>query len=181
MRILGLDVSIACTGYGVLQIGNQLQLLEGGTIKTKPKDPMPVRLAEIIEGVTSVITDFRPDRIALEDVWINLEYPETAIKLARAQGAIMGAVGCSGIPFSFYAPAKVKKAATWYGQADKAQMVRAMESLFRCEGMLVHDAADGIAVALTDYYATLRPELEPRCIDPSSPTSARRSPTNSKR
>ena len=52
MLVLGIDPGTASTGYGVVK-GDGLglvSLVECGVIRTRPRDPLPVRLREIYEG-----------------------------------------------------------------------------------------------------------------------------------
>ncbi|MGE5732646.1 MAG: crossover junction endodeoxyribonuclease RuvC, partial [Gemmatimonas sp.] len=55
MIVLGIDPGTANTGYGVVKgdgLGVGLvSLVECGVIRTRPRDPLPVRLNEIFEGV----------------------------------------------------------------------------------------------------------------------------------
>ena len=71
MIVLGIDPGTASTGYGVVK-GDGLglvSLVECGVIRTRPRDPLPVRLKEIFEGVVELIARHRPDALSVEDVF----------------------------------------------------------------------------------------------------------------
>ena len=73
----------------------------------------------------------------------------SALTVARATGAIMVVAADAGLSVTEYGPSEVKIAVTGMGNADKAQVRRA---LVRVHGLrdvpLQADAADAVAVAL---------------------------------
>ncbi len=150
MRILGFDPGLATTGYGVIDIdGRNVKLVDYGIISTPKEESVPVRLAMISEAADSLIGKFRPDEIAMEELFFNTNIT-TGIKVAEARGVlIVSAIKKCGLLFE-YTPLQVKIALTGYGRADKHQM-QAMVKTYLCLDKIPRpdDAADALAVALT--------------------------------
>lgn len=76
MIILGIDPGLATMGYGVIQAerGN-FAVVDYGVVTT-PKDlTLPQRLARIEEGVTALIEKFRPENIAVEELFFQRTSP----------------------------------------------------------------------------------------------------------
>ncbi len=71
--ILGIDPGSRITGYGLIrQQGRQLTYVASGCIRTVVDD-MPTRLKLIYAGVSEIITQFKPDFFAIEQVFMAKE------------------------------------------------------------------------------------------------------------
>ena len=57
MIVLGIDPGTAVTGYGVVVSGSRgtHSLVECGVIRTRARDPLAARLAEIFDGVSELL------------------------------------------------------------------------------------------------------------------------------
>ena len=89
MIILGIDPGLATMGYGVIQAerGN-FAVVDYGVVTT-PKDlTLPQRLARIEEGVTALIEKFRPENIAVEELFFSKNITN-GIMVAEARGVIL--------------------------------------------------------------------------------------------
>lgn len=149
VRILGIDPSIRCTGYGVLDLqSGSVQVVAFGSLPVPPRVSQPQALAEIARGLREIIALHRPDEAAMESI-IYAQSFQTAIVMGSARGAALVAVAEAGLPVTEYPSRLVKKAATGRGAARKEQvgfMIRALLGLTTTPGP---DAADALAVALT--------------------------------
>ena len=149
MRVLGIDPSIRCTGYGVIELaGGRQRAVTFGSIPIPARVSQPAALTEIVRVLREVIREFHPDEAAVEAV-IYAQSFKTAIAMGSARGAVMVAVGEAGLPLVEYPSRLVKKASTGLGGARKAQvgfMIRAMLGLTATPQA---DAADALAVAMT--------------------------------
>ena len=98
MRILGIDPGYGITGYSIIDyIGNKFKLIDSGAIKTDSKMSFPLRLSEIYTDLNTIIDEFQPDAISVEELFFN-NNAKTAINVAQARGVIL-VVGCQrGIP-----------------------------------------------------------------------------------
>jgi crossover junction endodeoxyribonuclease RuvC len=71
------------------------------------------------------------------------------IVLAQARGALLAALGGSGLEIREYSPAEVKSAVTGNGRADKEQVARMVRLLLASAGDgWASDATDALALAL---------------------------------
>jgi crossover junction endodeoxyribonuclease RuvC len=129
--VLGIDPGTAVTGYGVVK-GDRAappHLIECGIIRTKPRDPLALRLQEIYNGVVELIQKHRPDALSIEDVFYARNV-RTTIVLGHARGVIMLAAANARLDIAEYPPAEIKKAVVGAGGATKEPVqVRVMRLL----------------------------------------------------
>jgi len=156
MIILGLDPSLSCTGWGVIRAeGSRITHLANGQVPTGAKQPMAERLALLQAGVASVIAEYRPDRAAAEEVFVN-KNPQSTLKLAQARGAVLAACGAAGLQVNEHAARLVKKAVVGTGGADKHQVQAMLKVLLPGATIAGADAADALAVAIADAHLSPR-------------------------
>ena len=150
--ILGLDPSLACTGWGVIRVeGSRIAHVANGQVPTQPKAPMAERLAALQAALTEVIAAHRPDRAAAEEVFVN-KNPQSTLKLAQARGVVLAACGHAGLEVREHAARLVKKAVVGTGGADKAQVQAMLKVLLPGASIAGADAADALAVAIADAH-----------------------------
>ena len=157
-RVVGFDPGLNVTGYGVLEChGGTVRLIEAGTVKSKG-ETLEERLLTIHSGIREVIEACKPTAMAIEQVFSNVKFPKTAILLGHARGVICLAGVQAGLAVHHYLPNRVKSTLTGSGHAGKEQVQSAVQ---RELGLAAKpepaDAADALAVALTDYHLRLRP------------------------
>ena len=132
MIILGIDPGIAIVGYGVLSSEKgKFQAIDYGVITTSKDEKTPQRLALIEQGLNALIDKYKPDCIALEELFFQ-NNQKTAITVAEARGVLLltAVKRCSKL--YEYTPLQIKQAITGYGNADKKQvqfMVKALLNL----------------------------------------------------
>ena len=160
-RILGVDPGLNITGYGVLDVvAGKLKLCEGGIIRGTSGAPLARRVAQIHEGVAEVIATFKPDVLAIEELYSHYKRPRTAILMGHARGVICLAGAQAGIPVVHYAATQVKRILTGSGRAPKAQVQYAIQrELGLPQVPEPADVADALAIALCHYYLKDRPVL----------------------
>ena len=149
MRILGIDPGYAIVGFGVLDADRgKARLVRCGAINTQAGTPMPLRLLQIQEDLETLIRDFSPDVMAIEELFFNTNVT-TAIGVAQARGVILATAARLGVRIFEYSPSQVKIAVVGYGKAEKRQV---MEMTKRILGLSAvpkpDDAADAVAIAL---------------------------------
>ena len=155
--VLGIDPGTAITGYGIVsKEGRNLTLLECGVIRTKPRDALPQRLAEIHEGVTELIQRHSPDVLCIEDIFYARNV-RTTVVLGHARGVILLAAAQAGLEIHEFPPTEIKKSVAGSGAATKLQVQFMVARLLRLKSPpQPTDAADGVAAALA---FALAPEL----------------------
>lgn len=157
-RILGIDPGTAVTGYGVVEPSNRGagDLIECGVIRTNPRRELWHRLDALHDGVVQLIDKHHPDTMALESVFY-AKNVRTTVVLAHARGVILLAGARAGLAIVEFPPATVKKVVSGAGGATKSEVAYMVQRLLNLkEPPTPHDAADGVAVALT-FLLTKKP------------------------
>ena len=149
MRVLGLDPSLQCTGYGILEYGENEFTVKGyGDIKSSRKLPFHQRINEIRLRVESLIEEFSPEEIAIENPFF-AHNVKTAMILGQVRGAALIAIASMNCQLFEYSALEIKKAVTGYGQADKNQVNIMVKTLLNIEDdNLSLDASDALATAI---------------------------------
>jgi len=148
LRILGIDPGSRATGYGVIEVcDRRLEFVCCGVIRVKTGQSFPERLLEINQGVCEVIEARRPDRVAIEEVFM-ARNPSSALKLGHARGVLILAAMQSKLPLAEYSARQIKQAVAGYGNADKAQIQHMVKAILSLAKSPSHDAADALAVAI---------------------------------
>lgn len=166
MIILGIDPGTASTGWGVVNHeGNRLSSLGFGCISTSAKHDTAVRLQQIHHDVQRLLRRFRPEAVAIEELFVNVNV-KTALAVGHARGVIILAAASEGIVPCDYTPLAIKRAVTGYGRASKLQVQEMTKVILGLDRIPQPDhAADALAVAITHAHADgggLRPRLQGR-------------------
>jgi crossover junction endodeoxyribonuclease RuvC len=147
VRILGIDPGLRITGFGVLDTqSQQLTYVASGCIET-PDGELPERLKAILNSMGEVIKLHRPDQIAVEKVFVNVN-PQSTLLLGQARGAAICAAVMANLPVAEYTALQIKQAVVGNGHADKEQVQHMVQSLLRLSGIPGPDAADALACAI---------------------------------
>lgn len=150
MRILGIDPGFGRVGWGVIDQtkGSDWSVLGYGCIATSSKETFIDRLKVIHEEVVGIIKKYKPDRMAVEEVFY-FKNAKTVIDVAQARGVIVLTSVKNNLPVDEFTPLQVKQAVTGYGRAEKAQMQKMVATILKMkEKIKSDDAADALAVAL---------------------------------
>ncbi len=146
-RIIGIDPGSRITGYGVVEVvGKNLVYVTSGCIRTGT-GTIPERLGEIYEGVTTLISDYKVQELAIEEVFL-ARNPSSALKLGQARGVAIAAAVTNGLPVFEYAARSVKQAVVGTGRAAKPQVQHMVKVLLQLGGVPAEDAADALAIAI---------------------------------
>lgn len=148
MFVLGIDPGLTTTGYGVVGRFPVLKPVAAGVIRTRVEDTVAVRLRDLYDSLLSLIEEHRPEVMAIEQVFTNVNR-QTAIAVGRAAGVAILAAAQSGMAVFEYTPTAVKSAVTGDGAAGK-RAVQAMVArrLNLKTAPQPADAADALAVAI---------------------------------
>ena len=152
MLIIGLDPSLSCTGWGIVaKSGNRLSHVANGQVRTDPKLPLAERLVLLDRELADVLLLHRPDRGAVEEVFVN-KNAQSTLKLGQARGVCLLALARAGVSVAEYAPTVVKKAIVGTGGADKTQVQAMLGVLLPGVRPAGADAADALAVAIAHAH-----------------------------
>ena len=149
MIILGIDPGVATVGFGIIsETGGAPKPERHGVITTPAGMRLALRLTLIHDDVSELIRTFKPDAIAVEELFFNTNL-KTAIAVAHGRAAIILAGEEQGVPMFEYTPLQVKKAVAGYGHATKKQVMDMVRRLLSMEhAPKPDDTADALAVAI---------------------------------
>lgn len=148
MRVLGIDPGSRITGYGIVEKqGNRLVHVDNGAIFTDKAPDFPGRLKKIFEGLHEVIEQYKPDEVAIENIFFSTNV-QSALKLGQARGAAIVAAVHAGLPVAEYTALQVKQAVVGEGKADKTQVQKMLKALLGLPEIAQADASDALAVAV---------------------------------
>ena len=167
MIILGIDPGFAIVGFGILESERGRQrLVRCGAITTPAGQPLPARLLQIEDDMAQLLSVFRPQAMAVEELFFNNNVT-TGIGVAQARGVILTAAERAGVPIFEYSPSQVKQAVAGYGKAEKRQVMDMTKRLLKlAKTPRPDDAADALALALcharssTSRLPQIKPEKE---------------------
>lgn len=128
--ILGIDPGSRITGYGVIRIvAGKAEYLGSGCIRTDLGE-LPSRLKQVYDGVSEIITQFKPDEFAIERVFM-ARNADSALKLGQARGSAIVAAVNALLPVSEYSATQIKQAVVGTGGAAKEQVQHMVTHLLK--------------------------------------------------
>lgn len=147
--VMGIDPGFAITGYGlILQENRGISLIKCGTITSTPKEPFGQRLNKIYKELNKIIKKYRPDTIAIEELFF-AKNAKTAIKVGQARGVALLAIWQNKNTIREFTPLQVKQAITGYGFASKIQIQKMTKVLLNLKTIpKPDDIADALAIAI---------------------------------
>ncbi len=154
MIILGIDPGYAIVGWGVIEYnGSKFRTLGYGSIQTPAGMPIVDRLELIYKGMNEIIAKYKPDQMAVEELFFNTN-SKTAIVVAEARGIIILAAKLAGVEIGEYTPLQVKQAVVGYGRAEKKQVIIMVTGLLGLkEPPKPDDTADALAIAVCHAHS----------------------------
>lgn len=148
--VLGIDPGLTRCGYAVIALdaGRSPRAISLGVIRTPAGDPLPDRLAELHREMTSLLCEFRPAAVAVEQVFFQNNV-RTAMSVGQASGVVLALAASVGCTVAQYTPSQVKDCVAGWGGADKMQVQRMVQQRLGLTAVpKPADAADAAAIAL---------------------------------
>ena len=160
MIVLGIDPGLLQTGFGLIKVGsNKNQVIDYGTISPNSKDKLALRLFAIYNDLISIIDQYKPSIMAIEEVFYGKNV-KSALLLGHARGVSMICAAKYNIPVFEYSARKVKQSITGNGNAHKSQVkFMIMKELNLKQFNAPIDASDALAIALCHIYQVRLEEL----------------------
>lgn len=148
MRVLGIDPGFGRLGVAVIEGEHgHVQVLMHDCIETSSKLPFLERLLILHSAVTQSIEKYKPDCMGLEKLFF-FKNQKTAMDVAHVRGMLMALAGIKKIPIREFTPLQVKQTLVGYGRADKKQIQKMIQVIFKLkEAPRLDDAADALAIA----------------------------------
>ena len=152
-RILGIDPGSQRTGAGIIDVAadGRMTHVHHAPLSLLAAEDFPQRLRLLLDGLWALIDEYRPDEVAIEEVFL-ARNAMSALKLGQARGAAIAACVARDLKIAEYAAKEVKLAVVGKGSADKAQVQHMVGVMLNLKGKLQADAADALAVAITHAH-----------------------------
>jgi crossover junction endodeoxyribonuclease RuvC len=152
MVVLGIDPGARRTGYAVIEaVEDRVVIRESGYLSTSPKSPFHQRLREIYQGLSGVVARFRPDEMAVEDVFVKKNV-RVALRMGHVRGVTLLVAALHNVPVGEYTPGEIKQAIVGSGAASKEQVKFMVTALLKMTDNPTEDEADALAVALCHVH-----------------------------
>lgn len=160
MRILGIDPGIGRTGWGIIESQNSnLKAQIYGCIETDKDMPMEQRLQVLYEEISRIITEEKPNSLAIEDLFFNTN-AKTALVVGQARGVVLLVAAQHNLSVGVYTPLQVKIAVTGYGRAEKGQVGQMVKTILKLSSIpKPDDTSDALAIAITHAFSHKIPKI----------------------
>ncbi len=150
MRILGIDPGLQVCGYACLEMGEDKEkLIEAGVIRIASGSALEQKLNRIAEDIQSLLESFKPDVVAVEELYSHYAHPRTAILMGHARGVILQKCAQAAIEVRSFSATRIKKSLTGNGRASKEQVQKTIQTILSLPQIPEpNDVADAIAAAM---------------------------------
>jgi crossover junction endodeoxyribonuclease RuvC len=150
MKILGIDPGLQVCGYACLETdGDNVNLIEAGVFATPSDLPIEQRLNRIAADTGEILGSFKPEIVAVEELYSHYAHPKTAILMGHARGVILQKCAEAAIEVRSFSATRIKKSITGNGRASKEQVQRTIQTILLLPKLPEpHDVSDAIAAAL---------------------------------
>jgi len=166
--VLGIDPGLTRCGFAVVdgRGARSVVAISLGVITTPKTDPLPARLAALRTEFTDLIAEYRPQVVAVEQVFFQVNV-RTAMSVGQASGLALAEAWLAGCEVVQYTPNQVKDAVAGWGGADKLQVQKMVQARLNLSALpKPADAADAAALALC--HLAMSPMLGTRRADAAS-------------
>lgn len=148
MLIMGIDPGLRHTGWGIVDFtNNQFRHIANGTLNISEKGTLPERLAEIYKRLREVLEQYKPEEVAVEEVFVNVN-PSSTLKLGQARGVAILTPSILGISVFEYSPNLIKKSVVGIGHATKEQIQMMVGVLLNKPKINSEHSGDALAMAI---------------------------------
>ena len=154
MRVLGIDPGLTRCGIGVVErtSNSKLRLVDCGVIRTDAKTELHERLLALDQSLQEWILKVKPDAIAVERVFSQLNV-KTAMATGQAAGVALLLAAKAGVPIALHTPTEVKAAVTGSGRAGKDQVAKMVVRILQLsEAPKPVDTTDALALAICHHW-----------------------------
>jgi crossover junction endodeoxyribonuclease RuvC len=155
VTVLGIDPGLTRCGYAaVVGRGAGAPTARSmGVLRTAAADPLPRRLAELRAELAALLDEIRPDVVAVEHVFFQVNV-RTAMSVGQVSGLALAEAAARGCEVAQYTPNEVKQAICGWGAAPKEQVQKMVQARLGLAAVpRPPDAADAAALALCHLAA----------------------------
>lgn len=154
MRVLGVDPGLTRCGIGIVERrgARELVLVDCGVIRTDLDATLDQRLLQLHDELNNWIKRYKPDVIAVERVFTQLNV-RTAMATGQAAGVALLLAAQSGAPIALHTPSEVKAAVSGSGRADKRQVAAMVTKILNLDAPPKPvDTTDALALAICHHW-----------------------------
>lgn len=154
MIIMGIDPGVARVGWAVIQPnGQNISPIAYGCIETEKDRSLEIRIEEVYDEISKLMTSYHPDSLAIEDLFFSSN-AKTAIAVGQSRGVVLLAAAKHDLPVVSYSPLAVKRTITGDGNADKKQVSHMVVLTLKMRATpKLDDTTDALAIAMTHAYS----------------------------
>ncbi len=148
MKIIGFDPGTNITGFGILEKKNdKIIYIQSGIIDLRKYKNIQLKLSKIYEKIIEIGKRYKPDAVALEDVFV-AKNTKSTIKLGYVKGIIFLAASHLKLDTFEYSPTSIKLSITGYGRATKDEIRKMLPNIIdNLNEKKSADECDAIAIA----------------------------------
>ncbi len=147
MKVLGIDPGSRIMGLGLVETrGDEVHCLYSASVRAGT-GALAERLKVIFESVSDIADRFKPDVVAVEQVFV-AHNARSALVLGHARGSAISAAVVRSLPVSEYSARQIKQAVVGSGGAGKEQVQHMVRVLLGLNSNPPADAADALACAI---------------------------------
>ena len=151
MRVLGIDPGSRNTGLGIVESTREgIRSIAYRRIKMG-NEPLPLRLGQIYRGVSDIISEFNPDSVAIEQVFM-ASNAKSALVLGQARGSAICSAVVLDRSVAEYSALQIKRAVVGSGNAKKEQVQHMVRALLGLTQTPQSDEADALACAICHIH-----------------------------
>ncbi len=159
---MGVDPGTVNVGVGFVEnVEGEPKALHYETIALNKRHSMHKRLHAIYSEICKICNEWKPDIIALEDIFFGASF-RSAVRIGEARCAVILAATECGIGVVEYPPARVKSSVCGFGRAAKVQMQNMVKHILHLKELPQTDAADALAIAICHIHMTHKEILKAR-------------------
>lgn len=163
MIILGIDPGSRITGFGVVEINDDLTAKDfavshrsHGVIVLDPKQEFPERMKELGLALETLLAKYKPQQVVIEKIFLG-KNADSAFKLGHARGVAMYEAAKISAKVIEYATRVVKKGIVGNGGANKEDVQSCLQRLLKIKAIERLDASDALALATFQAYQLMIP------------------------
>jgi len=160
MRVLGLDISSVATGWAIVDEGKPIAK---GVINLDAKLSPGAKTWYLHHQVETMIILYKPDELAVEDVFLKLNYATTKV-LSRLAGAIQElwyAASGKDVIFYYAITARSQAAMGVKPASPKEQIMEAVNTKFKFRPAIVdNNVSDAVLIAYCGWIKKGKGEQE---------------------
>lgn len=150
--ILGIDPGYERLGVAIIKNTDKPELIFSDCIRSSKGDDFSDRLYFIATELEKVIKKFKPELIAIENLFI-VKNQKTAMSVSEVKGVIKYLARKNNILIVEMTPPEIKLSITGYGHASKEAIYKMVSKIFILpEKKILDDEIDAIAIAVAGGF-----------------------------